>query len=55
MSTTESDTIDRQPIIETWLADQIQKLEIKIPKSPKVLAVDKFDNVFRRIHGMLEE
>ena len=55
MSSAESDTIDRQPIIETWLADQIQKLEKKIPKSPKVLAVDKFDNVFRQILGMLEE
>ena len=54
-STSESDTVDRQPNIEAWLANQIQELEAKIPKSPKVIEVEKFDHAFRQILGMVEE
>ena len=53
-SSAESDTVNRLPNIETWLENQIQELEEKIPKSPKVIEIEKFDNAFRQILEMIE-
>ena len=52
-NTDESDIVNRQPNIERWLGDQIPALEKVISKSPGVVAADEFDEVFRRVLGMV--
>ena len=52
-NTNESDIVVRQPSIERWLGNQISVLEKEIPKSPGVVAAEVFDDVFRRVLGMV--
>ena len=52
-NTNESDIVVRQPNIERWLGNQISVLDKEIPKSPGVVAAEVFDEVFRRVLGMV--
>ena len=49
----ESDTVERNAIIENWLNNQVPELEKMIPKSPRVVDVEVFDGVFREVVGMV--